>query len=1046
MLTSTLAGSCKQSRRCQCKNSKQLTALWIEECKSQLSQPRRRLTTSKHKNTLVTQTPHQHNLPRPWIPTSWNRSVTTVTSSSEMSKSNNSNHYDDVLSVALNQSNASIAQSLIDNTFSLLRKGSPELAWECYRDLTCRHIQKYLSRDQYRQLIKLFNHSKTHHTQCLEYMLTLVEDMKQLGYQVGRKEKLLLMRSLGLNGNVKAMEKIFEDLKSEELLFVSSPIDGTAQKPFNIMLTTYAEQAESIGPMAVAEKSMYVYGEMLDRNIQPTASTTTLLMDNIKLGGRSDRMAEKVWEWIWTKIGMNVAGKSKELDPVLYRDMVIYLSSAGRPEYALEINDIMTKRKIPRTVRMMTSLIHKVGRAGDIDRSMGLLGEMMAANLVPTLVTFNALIDIHAHKKPEPDVAGVKLIYNMLGEVGLLPDNITFGTLIDMYAKKGELAAARKLLDDMKTHKITPSPYIFSSFIECFIVLNDHDSAMDILKLLKKQASRGLPPAREAYNLMCKGLVEGKYIREAIMLLEVMNKEQMGLEARSFNPLMSYYAKRGDPEGAHKVASMMTQAGVKPSSHSYTILMNAYAKAGDIEGAENIFQILKKKYRPTSHAYNALLYVYTKNNVMDKVLDTYKRMSKSFVNPNEYTYGILMYFYSRRKEIKSVESLIETMQSNNITPGAVCWTILMQTYFECDKLDEGKNVMDRMIQAGWEPSTVTWSVLINGFIKADKLDLAESALTEVIDRSKQTITKHHKRRLLKDAVDHVDYDKALPETIEDILNKASPDGSRTKAKLSAYLFSPIIDTYAKAGNFEQAKLSYKTMVELSVPTTLPVFVTLMNIFEQEANYDAVESMWNALYKNNTSKLENLDPLFKEPIPVPDIEYNYTNLLTLDEQDSTEISKLLKPKQVSPFALSVYVNSLIAQKRYDNVEALWTELSKNRYSFDEHNWNRYIVALVEAGKLDKACQVISTEFFYKSEDNGVSNVKKTHRKRDDIFISNNDQLHTRTCTLLADALQITGAESMGEPRLRAVVSSTIKEYVSYLDRVDRLEANVENIKV
>lgn len=963
-----------------------------------------------------------------------------------MIKPNKTDHYDDILSVALSQSNASIAQSLIDNTFLLLRKSSPELAWECYRDLTCRHIQKYLSRDQYRQLIKLFNHSKTHHTQSLEYMLTLVEDMKQLGYQVGRKEKLLLMRSLGLNGNVKAMEKIFDDLKSEELLYVSSPIDGTAQKPFNIMLTTYGEQVELIGSIAVAEKSMHVYGEMLDRNIQPTTSITNHLMKNIKLGGRSDQMAEKVWEWIWTKIGMNVAGKSKELDPALYRDMVIYLSSAGRPEYALEINDIMTKRKIPRTVHMMTSLIHKVGRAGDIDRSMGLLSEMMAENLVPTLVTFNALIDIHAHKKPEPDVVGVKLIYNMLGEVGLVPDNITFGTLIDMYAKKGELAAARKLLDDMKTHKITPSPYIFSSFIECFIGLNDHDSAMDILKLLKKQANRGLPPAREAYNLMCKGLVESNYIREAIMLLEVMNKEKMGLEARTFNPLMSYYAKRGDPEGAHKVASMMSQAGVKPSSHSYTILLNAYAKAGDIEGAENIFQILKQKYRPTSHAYNALLYVYTKNNVMDKVLDTYKRMSKSFVNPNEYTYGILMYFYSRRKEIKSVEALIDTMQSSNITPGAVCWTILMQTYFECGKPDEGKKVLDRMIHAGWEPSAVTWGVLIDGFIRADKLDLAESALTEAIDRSQKANTEHQKHKLLKDATAYGDYDKALPETIEDILNKASTDTFKSKAKLSAYLFAPIIDTHAKAGNFEQAKITYKSMIELSVPTTLPVFVTLMNIFEQEANYDAVESMWNGLYKNDTSTLEKLDPLFEEPIPLPNIEYNYTNLLTLDNQDSTEIGKLLKPKQVSPFALSVYVNSLITQKRYDNVEALWTELSKKKYSFDEHNWNRYIVALVEAGKLDKACRVISREFFYKSEDNSVNNVKKTHRKRDDIFISNNDQLHTRTCALLAEALQVTGAENMGEPRLRTAVSSAVKNYVSHLDKLDKVEADMENINV
>ncbi|GAA5811731.1 hypothetical protein MFLAVUS_005173 [Mucor flavus] len=1026
MLTSLIAGSCKQKE-----------CLFIK--------PKRRYTTTKHSNvTLIPKSAHKNILPRPWISSSWTRSVsTTPTDSTTITKINKKVEYVDVLNVALDQSNVSVAQSLLDNTFMLLRKGSPELAWSCYRDLTCRHIQKYISRDQYKQLIKQFNHTKSDQTQSLEYILTLVEDMKKLGYQVGRKEKLLLMRSLGLNGNINAMEQIFEDLKNEQLLFVESAAEGAAQRPFNIILTSYGEQSDILGTYAVAEKSMKIYGEMLDGNIQPASSTTRLLMENIKMADRSDEMVEKVWEWLWTKIGMNVAGKTKELEPTLYRDMVMYFASAGRPEYALEINDIMTKRKIPRTVRMMTALIHKVGRAGDIDRAMDLLNEMMMVeSLVPTLVTFNALIDIHAHKKPVPDIAGANRIYNMLGEVGFSPDTVTFGTLIDMFSKKGDLSGAKKLYNDMKARKITPSPYIFSSFIECFINLNDQESAMDILNLLKKQALRGLPPVREAYNLMFKGLVESGLIREAIMLLEVMSKDNMRLEARTFTPLLSYYAKRGEPEGARKVASMMTQAQVKPSSHTYTILLHSYAKAGDTEGAENIFNILKQKYRPTSHAYNALLYVYTRNNIMDKVLDTYKRMSKAFVRPNEYTYGILMYFYSRRKEIESVESLMKTMESNNVVPGAICWTILMQTYFECGRPEDGRSVMDRMVQAGWEPSYVSWGIMIKGLVITDGIELAESVLTEIVDRSQRSYLDTYKHRLLKDTNTHVNYDKVLPETIEDVLNKSHASRLKPEKKLSSYLFAPIIDAHRKANNLEKAKSVYKTMVDLSVPTTVPIYVSLMSVFDKESNHDAVESMWNALYKNNTSKLENLDPIFEEPIPVPAMEYNFTNLLTLDSDQDIEVSKPAIRKQASPFALSIYMNSLISQKRTDEVEILWNKLSSENYEFDEHNWNRYIVALVESGKLEYACRLISKEFFGKSKNNSDNNVKKTHRRRDDIFISNNDQLHTQTCSLLADKFEITGAEFMGEPRLRSIVTDRIKEYINHLDRLDRLETNTQ----
>lgn len=1007
--------------------------LWIEECKAQLTKPRRRITTTTKKRPIII-TNTTNILPRPHI--SWTRSVSTRKEAPATGSNNKlTENKDDILTAALDQSNASIAHSLIDNTFTLIRRGSPELAWECYHDLTSRHIQRYVSRDQYRRLISVFNHTKSNQAQKMEYILTLVEDMKKLGYSVGRKEKLLLMRALGLNGNLSAMEKIFEDLKNEDLLFVSSTDNDAVQKPFNILLTCYAENDRLLSPEVVAEKSMAVYGEMLDRNIQPASSITHILMSNIKLAERTDETVEKVWEWLWTKIGMNMAGKTTALDPILYRDMVMYFASAGRPEYALEINDIMTKRKIPRTVPMMTALMHKVGRAGDIDRAMELLDEMLAENLMPTLVTFNALIDIHAHKKPEPDITGATRIYNMLSEVGLQPDVVTFGTLIDMFSKQGELSGAKKLFYDMKSRKIMPTPYIFSSFIELFIQSGDHEAAMDIVKLLKKQSDRGLPPAREAYNLMFKGLVQNELILEAIMLLNVMAKEDMGLEARTFNPLMNYYARRGDPEGARKVAAMMTQASVMPSSFTYTILLNSYAKAGDIEGAESIFDILKTKYRLTSQAYNALLYVYTKNNAMEKVLDTYKRMSKS-VPVNEYTYGILMNFYSRRKEVRAAESLMTTMESNNIIPSPVCWTVLMQTYFECDRPEDGRRVMDRMLQAGWKPSNVSWSVMINGYIQSDQLDSAESVLTEILERSKQSISDTQKHHLLKDTK-YENYEKRVPETLEDVLNRSAANGLKPKNQLSSYLFAPIIDAYGKLGDSERAKALYKKMCDLSVPTTVPVYTILMNIFDNESNHAAVESMWKALYKNDATYLEHLDPIFEErPIPVPKMEYNYINLLTLDEEDLLEVEKSVIRKQASPFALSIYLNSLINQNRIEDVKSLWNQLSSEGYEFDEHNWNKYISGLVEDGNLDDACRVISKEFFGDFKDDSVTTIKNSPRKRDDIFLNDYGQLHNHTCILLAAAFEIPGAEFMGEPRLRSVVTSMVKEHMNRLDSLDR----------
>ena len=173
------------------------------------------------------------------------------------------------------------------------------------------------------------------------------------------------------------------------------------------------------------------------------------------------------------------------------------------------------------------------------------------------------------------------------------------------------------------------------------------------------------------------------------------------------------------------------------------------------------------------------------------------------------------------------------------------------------------------------------------------------------------------------------------------------------------------------------------------------------------------------------------------MPLPENIYNYTNLLTLDEDDEIESTKVLK-NQATPFALSIYIDTLIAQNRGDDIQTLWKQLIQEDYRFDEQNWNRYITSLIASDKLDEACTLAYQEFFESKSKNDVDDkvgTFKSVRKRDDISISNDNQLHTRTCASFAEAFQITGAEHMGEPRLRSAVSARIKEY---MHRKDRLE--------
>lgn len=940
---------------------------------------------------------------------------TISTKSPTQSSEKDDYNYDSVLSVALDQSNVVIAQTLTDNTIRLLKQGNPELAWECYKDLTSQHSQKYITRDQYNILVRRFFNQKNS-ALGLEAVLTLVEDMKMLGYKVGRKERLLVMKLLGQNGMIKEMESIYEDLKNDGLLIVSDEIQ--TRKAFNVVLYAYGEQKKTLGFELVAENIMRVYDEMLEYRVQPAAQATVMLLESIRTAGYSDAMIDKVHHWIRPKITEDVEDL---MDPAIYGNVVYYFANAGHPNYALEVNDFMVKNNIPREIHVITALMHKVGRAGDIDRSMQLFDEMInKEGLEPNIVTFNALIDVHAHKRPEPDVEGANRVYDMLRDAGLNPDIYTFGTLIDMFAKKGDLPMLQRVYRYMSRRRnIRPNDYVSSSIVECFVKLGDMDSALQTLIIGRSAGMK----TTVVLDLVFQGFINNGRLADAFSLLKSV-KRDIGLSTRTFLPLLNYYANKGDTKSAHKVAGLLLEADLPTTSNVYTALLKSHAKARDPTGAERIFQVYKTKWRLDINIYNALLYAYVKDNDMEKVFETYSLISKAYVKPNEQTYSILMHFYSRRRDVQAVESIMDRMTANGITPGIVSKTTLMQTYFEANRSLDARNIMDQILQSGQDPTPHTWGVLVNGCAKSNELEFAESILQEAIERSKNS--PRHRNNLLQNVSNKYihnmgPYEVDIPETVGDLLDKANEALLTGKSVLSSYLFNPLIDAYSKNGNFARAKELFNTMVDLNVPVTVPVYVTLMNMFQNEKHYEAVEVMWNALQKSTKYQefINGIDPDIHR-IPIPEKYYDYAHLLSVTDERTIQVdepSKETIPEQSSYFALSVYIDSLIDQGRNEEVEALWNRLESENYQFDEQNWNRYIVSLLMGNNLEKACQLVSEHFLASEtveeseEDTSSQSVKKHERKRDNLDVDTSNQIHDRTCFLFANLFQIPDRKSV-----------------------------------
>ncbi|KAL0074972.1 hypothetical protein J3Q64DRAFT_1853553 [Phycomyces blakesleeanus] len=994
-------------------------------------------------------------------------------------KSNHQTTHDAVLSAALGQSDASTAQSLIDIAFQMLSKKKPELAWECYSDISAKGMLGYLSSDQFKHLIKHFS-STAHRGNGLEYILTLMEDMQNMGYRVGRKEKMLVLRLLGTRGKIDEMEGIFQDVTKDDATKLNPPLPLPApsssspsypalssidsdilSKPYNIVLAAYEEHNKALGKFETAKRSMDVYGQMIDRGLRPSEASTLILTANIRRGADDPEVVEHTWTWLWNRIGKEIGQSNTELvDPLLYRNMVMFFASVGRPDWALEINDIMRKKKIPRDVRMMTALIHKVGRSGDLEQAMGLLDEMKRINLVPNTVTLNALIDIHVHKLPQPDLAGAIRSYSMFAEQGLQPNEITFGTLIDMFGKKGDIDRVRELYQDMvHTHKIKPTQHIFSSLIECFITKKDFISALSVVKLMRKPPVR-VQPNDVNFNLLISSFADDNDIYSAVLFLKTLIKAGIKPTAQSYHPILTYYSRRGDVESVKSLLQKMHGSNIKLEPITYGIFLDAYSKAGDVNGAEKLFKEYKSRWRPNAYIFNSMMYVYILQNDLDRVLDIYKEMMKTNVKMTEHSYGLLMYCYSLRKEPDATEALMETMKTNNVKPSLICWNILLGTYFKVNRPTEGREVVDRMAKEGIVANYPILSTFIDGLTKTGNVEVAESVLQSCLTRFQERLkaqaevqaqaqtVAHRDLSLLTDALPNSDqsYVTILPQTIEDLL-KANNTKDVFIDRPPPHMFVPLLQHYVKTKEISQAKSLFVQMRDLGVESNPVVYVTMMKLYLETDDFDRVEMMWNAIRSPSPEQkqVDTMDPeLGQIPLPQPSSKrypvtllpfYDYaaetTKKNSANRNNSTNaydtIDELFKdivePKRESRFALAVYLDALLLQNRFKDIDDLWKDLSSSHYIFDEHNWNQYVATMVKGGRLLEACRAVKDKLI---EADG-SDVKSSSRKGE-FSEDRGNSISTKTCWLLVDALEIPGADGMGREILRKTVVEQVRSFL------------------
>ncbi|KAH7515846.1 hypothetical protein FEM48_Zijuj10G0069500 [Ziziphus jujuba var. spinosa] len=399
-----------------------------------------------------------------------------------------------------------------------------------------------------------------------------------------------------------------------------------------------------------------------------------------------------------------------------------------------------------------STIISKYCHIGELQKALGLIGEMEVKGLKPNPYICNSIILFLC--KNGKLYEAEKVLREMMMQ-GLVPDNVVYTTLIDGYCKLSNVPAVYLLFDEMRVRKIIPDFVTYTAIIHGFCkagkmteadnIFHEMEGAcpkccqqgeVDIaIDLLQEMHSNGLHSNVCTYNSIVNGLCKSGNIVQAQKLKEKM-EEVAGMHPDSFTytTLMDAYCKIREMDKAYMLLQEMLDKGCKLTVVAFIVLMNGFCMSGMLEDGERLLEwMLEKGIMPNTTTYNSLMKLYCIRNNMRATTEIYRGMCAQGLIPDNNTYNILIKGHCKARDMKTAGFLHEEMVAKGFLLTASSYNALIKGFYKRKKFAEARELFEEMRGQGLIADREIYNLFVDMIYKEGNMEVTLDLCDEVIE-------------------------------------------------------------------------------------------------------------------------------------------------------------------------------------------------------------------------------------------------------------------------------------------------------------------------
>ncbi|CAL1701290.1 unnamed protein product [Somion occarium] len=438
---------------------------------------------------------------------------------------------------------------------------------------------------------------------------------------------------------------------------------------------------------------------------------------------------------------------------------------------------------------------------------------------------------------------------------------------------------------------------------------------------LKRMNEAGFQADSHLFHSILDSFVKFGDIESATTTLKQMQQANTPPKPHSYTSLISLFTDRRDPDGAERILKEALREGVEPDREMLSAVMFAHVQAGNWQGVIRSFDYMKvsvaRGIRMTIEVYNNLLKAYILIGAPFRVImRVFNKLAEVNVQPDVRTYALIIQSACDAGRMVTATRLFGEMQDlasqypSDMDVNVYVLTILMAGHLRLRDKVRAKHVLDKMENLGVQPTSVTYALILKAYgnPKAKgSIEIAENFLSEILELQGEEPW-------------------------------ANVRGGRAAAL--EHVYGPVMTAYTQKAEVEDVERLYNSMLQAGGRPTLGTLTTLLDAYRRTGNLEKLYQTWSdivQLAKESNAETEAI-------------------LATISPPESARPAAP-RPGNILCVPLSIYTDALSAAGDHQGIADVWKQLQEEGYTFDSHNWNHLCVALLRAGEVERAFEVV-----------------------------------------------------------------------------------------